>query len=51
MNDEFEKIAQKEKQREDLRTMQDAIRKHEAKHKLQRIFDSKRIEKALETAD
>jgi hypothetical protein len=51
MNDEFEKIAKQDKQREDLRIMQDAIRKHEAKHKLQRIFDSKRIEKTLETAD
>ena len=50
MNDEFENIAKKDKSREDLRIMQDAIRKHEAKHKLQRIFDSKKIQDTLETA-
>ena len=50
MNDEFENIAKKDKSREDLRVMQDAIRKHEAKHKLQRIFDSKKIQDTLETA-
>ena len=51
MTDEFKKIADKEKAREDLRTLQDAVKKHETKHKLQRIFDSQRIEKTLETAD
>lgn len=51
MTDEFKKIADKEKARDDLRTLQDAVKKHEVKHKLQRIADSQRIEKTLETAD
>lgn len=50
-NTKFEELARKEQKKEELRTLQDAVRKHEAKNKLKRIFDNQQIQKTLETAD
>lgn len=50
MTDEFKKIADKEKSREDLRDLKDTLSRYETKNKIRRITEGKLIEKTLETA-
>jgi len=51
MTDEFKKIADKEKAREDLRDLKDTLSRYETKNKIRRITDGMLIEKTLETAE